>query len=519
MTAMQNSSSERLQGKILEYSNEIVSLKNENAYLKEQLAWFQRQLFGKRSEKTVANLDEEQLLFEGFDRLESTAKEETQTVPAHTRRKPRRDGQDKITLPPDLPVERTVLDLPEKEKFCPETGEPLVKIGEEVTHKLAYKPGSYYLKEIVRPKYALPEGRRIITPELPESFIDKCRVDESFLSHILTQKYADHLPLYRISEILARQGIRISRQLLSQWVLRAGEGLKPLYDEMRKRILESGNVFIDETPVSLQMPKKVKQCYMWVLVGGKGQDPPYRIYDFRENRNHSNALEILKSYKGVVHSDKYGAYETIAKRTDIIWCPCYSHIRRKFVEAESGDLALRYWVLRKLRYLFFFEKIAWKRSEEERLMIRREKEVPIIEELTETIKDKLINGKVLPKSKFREALGYFCGLIPYLQNYIEHPFARLDNNVAERAGRPLAIGRKNWLFVGSVNGGTATAIILSIVQTCRGLNINPYEYLADILPRFMSHSSHKLYELLPDNWQRLRLGLNVSPRALDSFVK
>jgi len=519
MTAMQNSSPEQLQGKVLEYSKENTALRNENAYLKEQLAWFQRQLFGKRSEKTIANLDEEQLIFEGFDLLESTNKEETQTVPAHTRRKPKRDGKDKITLPPDLPVERTVLDLPEKEKFCPETGEPLVKIGEEVTHKLAYKPGSYYLKEIVRPKYALPEGKGIITSELPESFIDKCRVDESFLAHLLTQKYANHLPLYRISEILARQGIRISRQLLSQWVLRVGEGLRPLYNEMRKRILESGNVFIDETPLSLQMPKKVKKCFMWVLVGGKGQDPPYRIYDFREDRKHHNAIEILEGYKGVVHSDKYGAYEDMAQKEGIIWAPCFSHVRRKFIEAESGDLPFRNWVLRQIRYLFLFEKVAWKRSEEERVRIRKEKEVPIIDRLIKTIKDKLIQGKALPKSKFREALGYFCSLIPYLKNYIEHPFARLDNNVAERAVRPLAIGRKNWLFVGSVTGGTATAIILSIVQTCRGLNINPYEYLADILPRFMGHSSHKLYELLPDNWQRLRLGLNVSSRNLDNFAK
>ena len=142
---------------------------------------------GSGQKKTVENVNEEQLFFEGFEPQESP-KEEEQTVPAHTSRKPKRNGQDKITLPPDLPVERTILDLPEEEKVCPETGEPLVKIGEEVTHKLAYKPGSYYLKEIVRPKYALPEGRGIRTAELPESFIEKCRADESFLANILTKK-------------------------------------------------------------------------------------------------------------------------------------------------------------------------------------------------------------------------------------------------------------------------------------------------------------------------------------------
>ena len=146
------------------------------------------------------------------------------------------------------------------------------------------------------------------------------------------------------------------------------------------------------------------------------------------------------------------------------------------------------------------EKIAWARSPEERLRIRQEKEAPIIEELIEKIKKRLTQGSLLPKSKFREALGYFCGLIPYLKNYTKHAFARLDNNVAERAIRPLAIGRKNWLFFGSEDGGEAGAILLSFVQTCRGLGINPREYLEDIFRRLMGHNAQKLEELLPDQW-------------------
>jgi hypothetical protein len=146
------------------------------------------------------------------------------------------------------------------------------------------------------------------------------------------------------------------------------------------------------------------------------------------------------------------------------------------------------------------EKIAWARSEEERLKIRQEKEIPIIDELIEKIKMKLQEGKILPKSKLRESLGYFCGLIPYLKTYTKYSNARLDNNVAERAIRPLAIGRKNWMFIGSPDSGKATAILLSLVQTCRGLNINPREYLEDIMRRLMGHNSQKLQELLPDQW-------------------
>jgi len=240
------------------------------------------------------------------------------------------------------------------------------------------------------------------------------------------------------------------------------------------------------------------------LVGGKAADPPYRIYDFCTDRRYYNAAELLKDYHGVLHSDKYGAYETLANKKQFTWCPCWAHVRRKFIETESGDLPFRDWVLSQINDLFMFEKQAWAMSEEERLRIRQEKEMPIIDGLIVAIKDKLINGKVLSKSKFKEALGYFCGLIPYLKNYTQHAYARLDNNVAERAVRPLAIGRKNWLFVGNEVGGEAAATILTLVQSCRAIGANPREYLEDVMRRLMAHNSQKLQELLPDQWLKAR---------------
>ena len=273
---------------------------------------------------------------------------------------------------------------------------------------------------------------------------------------------------------------------------------------MKEKILHSGNIYIDESPVKIQESPECKQGYMWVLVGGEGADPPYRIYDFKENRKHEHVRGIIGNYKGVLHSDKYGAYQSLAGEDDITWCPCFSHIRRKFFEAEFGDLALREWVLDQIQELFRLEEIAWNTSPEERLEIRKQQEVPIIDALIERIKGRLMEGKILPKSKFKEALGYFCSLIPYLKNYTLHPFARLDNNVAERALRPLAIGRKNWLFFGSLESGEAGAVLLSLVQTCRGLAINPREYLEDIFRRLMGHSMQRLDELLPDQWQTAR---------------
>lgn len=499
MTAALSHSIEDLQ-------NEIEILRQENRYLKEQIEWFKRQFFGRKSEKVIDKDQLSLLDLIGYEHPQQEIPAQEETVAGHTRRKPNRNGKDALSIPENLPMETTVLDLPDEKKVCAETGLPLVKIGEEISKRLAHRPGSYYIKQIIRSKYVHPQKEElgIQIAELPDEFLPKCKADVSLLAEIITNKFADHLPLYRIAEAMGRHEISISHKLLSQWVVRCGLTLKLLYDVMLSQVLASNNIYIDESPVKIQAPQQCDTGYMWVIVGGKEVNPPYRVYQFREDRSHDHALAILKNYHGVLHSDKYGAYQRLAEQKLVIWCPCWSHVRRKFFEAESGDPALRKWVLRKIRYLFMLEKVAWARSPEERLRIRQEKEAPIIDELTGKIQERLHKGSVLPKSKFREALGYFCGLVPYLKNYTQHPFARLDNNVAERAIRPLTIGRKNWLFFGSLEGGEAGAILLSLVQTCRGLGINPREYLEDVMRRFMGHSANKLHELLPDRWQMAR---------------
>lgn len=507
MISGQNITLHELKQTVFHLNNENTLLHEEVTVLKEQLEWFRRQIFGQKSERIVANLNESQLQFEGFDKLE-TQQEETKTIGAHKRKKAKHNGQDAIQIPDDLPVETTVLDITEEDKVCKETGKPLVKIGEEISHKLAHKPGSFYIKEIIRPKYAFPKGSEegIRCADLPDSLLFRCRADESLLAEILVRKFADHTPLYRTGEIFSREGVKIPRQLLSQWVVKAGIALEPLYIAMNKAILENECLYIDESPVSLLKPGKGKtqKAYMWVIVGGASADPPYRIYSFQEDRRHCHAVDLLADYRGVFHSDKYGAYEALSKKKDLTWCPCWVHIRRKFVEAETGDPDFRKWILRQIRYLFMFERIAWARLPEERLRIRQEKEIPIIDKLIEKIKDKLVNGKILPKSKLKGALGYFCGLIPHLKNYAYHANARMDNNVAERAIRPLTIGRKNWLFFGSEKGGRAAATILSLIQTCRNLGINPRVYLEDVMRRIMKHNSQRICELLPDQWEANR---------------
>lgn len=201
---------------------EIEKLKNEILYLKEQLAWFKNQVFGKKSERIIKDLGDSKVQYlPGFEEwFKKTQPEQQETekkpVAGHTRRAPKNKGKDTITIPENLPVERIELDLPEEDKMCAKTGKPLVKIGEEISRKLAHTPGSFFIKEYVRPIYAMPkdaeEGIRIA--EMPDSIIPKCRVDESLLADIITKKFADHLPLYRICEGLSRVDIRISRQVL-----------------------------------------------------------------------------------------------------------------------------------------------------------------------------------------------------------------------------------------------------------------------------------------------------------------
>ena len=485
-----------LQKKLKASSEAYSQLEAKFLNLQEQFDLLRRQVFGKKSEKVIPESTEEQLYIPGTE-PEDIPVEKEQEVAAHTRRTLKRPKGDKIQWPEDTPIEEKILDISEEEK------EGLIKIGEEVSDKLAHRPGMFFIQRIIRPKYAKQSApdEGVVCHEMPDALLNRSRADESLIAEVLTRKYGDHLPLYRLEEIFAREGVLIPRQVLSQWSVAAALALEPLYNEMKKAILTSGTIFVDETPIDMLAPGKGKtdKTFMWVVVGG-GENPSLRLYHFCTNRKHVNADELLEDYEGVYHSDKYGAYEKLAYRVGKTWCPCWAHIRRKFFEADTGDPPFRKWILRQIKYLFMYERIAWQRTPEERLKIRQEREIPIIDKIIEETKKKLHEGKCLPKSKMQKAIGYLISLIPFLKNYTQHASARIDNNTAERAIRPLAIGRKNWLFLGSPKGGKAAAIIISLIQSCRGLEINPREYLDDVMRRLMSHNSQKLRELLPDQW-------------------
>ena len=496
---------------LIELNHRLMQLSQASAeeisWLKERIETLNRLIFGPKKIKVIPV--DGQLYFPGMDPKDlppAPPPESSAPVKPHQRKKPVRSGIHSLQIPANCPVEQTIIDLPEEEKTDPETGERLVKIGEVATRQLAYKSGYYFVKETVRYKYAAPsrEEAGVMIAAPPECIIPKCRADESLLAEIVTREYADHLPLYRLSEIYSRDGVQISRQLMSQWILQLGKILTPLYKLMWVRIISSKNIFIDETPVKLQVKGKGKlqTGFMWILVGGPEINPAYRIFRFFNDRAHAHALEMVEGFSGSLHSDKLEVYQKLGRSDGIIWHPCWEHAKRKFQEMVSGDLKFRDWIISKIQQLDLIEREAWEVNEVDRLEMRKTREEPLIDEMIAAVKDKVENGFCLPKSKYREALNYIYGLIPYLKNYLYHPFAHMNNNVAERAVRPLAIGRKNWLFVGSEKGGEATATLLSLVQTCRALGINPQEYLEDIMRRFLNHPINRLEELLPDNWQK-----------------
>lgn len=489
------------------------SLKKEIVFLKEQIAQLRKMLFGQKSERFIGPNPNVIPLpgLEDYDQEVGSQESESYKVPAHERRKAASTPKNTIDYPDDLPVETHILDLKDEDKVDVVTGLPLIKIGEEVSKRLALKPSQFFIKKTIRYKYASSKNpdAGIKIAELPDSIIARPACDESFIADVIVKKFCDHLPLYRQSEIFTRQKVYVSRQTLSSYVSKVASALTPLYELMQKEILASSNIFMDETPVQELAPGKGKtdQGYMVVVAGGKDLNPKNRFYVYFPDRKHQNFKSSLKDYQGVLHSDKYGAYASLALEEGLIWCPCWAHIRRKFIEAEGAPPALRTSILGIIQELFKIEDEISTLPEQQRLVARQSESLPKIDALLKLATDHV--AKVLPKSKIGQALSYFLGLNPYIKNYVYHATARMDNNVAERALRPVAIGRKNWLFMGSEEGGQNTAILLTFAQSCKALTINPWEYFEDVIRRFQSHPFNKLDELLPENWAKARATITV----------
>lgn len=490
---------------------DICKLQSQVKTLAEQVAWFNRQMFGQKSERTI-ELPPGTIDLPGFDwsvLLEELHNTETEEVKSHKRKKSpnKNKGEYKLELPDDLPVVNRVIDIDEADKICPETGETLICIGEDTVEKLMYNPETYKKLILHYPKYVSAKNplHGVKRAESEENILEGSKFDASFLAHIVNEKYGFHQPLNRLLERVNLHKVKMSNQVLSSVVLNIGEKVQPLINLMRSKVLDQGYIFTDETKMKLIIKgnKKAKNSSMWTYTGGCNDEPAYHLYHFTFSMKHAYVENYLKNFEGVIHADAYSVYEKLAENNEKIdWAACWAHARRKFENSKYG-VKLRATILRLMKYLFMFERIAWHKDRFTRLRIRQEKEKPIVDRIFNLLKETIISPNILPSHNIRKAIEYMLSREKYFRLYLDDPNIRMENNTAERSLRKIVLGRVNWMFVGSEKAGKASANLFSLVQTCRAMNIDPHKYLEDLFRRLLSHPANCLHEFLPDEWKKL----------------
>ena len=472
--------------------------------LSAQIRLYRAQLFGRSSEKQSVLPEDpgsQLTLFE--DRSPATAKEisEETKAPAQKRRRGNRQP-----LPADLPRREEIIDVSEDEKLCACCGKPLCRIGEDATEKLEYKPAELYVHRIVRPRYACPGCKEgVAQAPLPDQLLPRANAGVSLIAHLIISKYADHLPLYRMEQIFLRAGIDIDRARMCDWLMKVAALLAPLVALMLARLTESFVLCADETRLQVQSKhgkqKSTKQCWLWVYHGDERAS--FTVFDFQETRSGTGPNEILKNFAGVLMTDDYSVYESLKNRRkagEHEWTPacCMAHARRKFVDAQKSGAAESAEAIRLFGELYSIEKKMKELPEEKRTEFRRENAPPVLAKLKTWMDDRL---HVLPGQPLGKAIGYTLDNWEKLNVYLDDARIPIDNNAVERAIRPVALGRRNWLFAGSDRGGQAAATFFTIIESAKRNGHNPHEYLTDLLRRIPTHPITRIDELLPNRWK------------------
>jgi transposase len=461
------------------------------AQLEHQLAGHRRHRFGSRSE----TLDQLQLRLE--EEEIAAARESEPGAPddeaAEPKRKPKRRP-----LPPNLPRHDDLLS-PGETCVC---GGTLKALGEDVTEELEYIPGRIIVNRIVRPRMACVCCERIVQAALPSRPIERGRPGPGLLAHVLVSKYADHCPLYRQSQIFERQGIDLDRSTLADWVGRSAALLEPLADAIGRHVRAGPAIFVDDTPLKMQAPGtgKCKTGRIWTYARDErpwnGQAPPAAWYKFSVDRKGMHPADHLAVYKGWVHADGYSGFNELYRSGDIREVACLAHIRRKFVDVfQSEGSVIAEEAIKRIAGLYGVEKQARGQSPEERVRLRQESARPIFDDLEAWLQAQL--PKISGKSELAKAIRYALVRMKKLRPYLDEGFLEADNNAAERAMKPVALGRKNWLFAGSEGGGKAAAIAFTLIETAKLNGVNPQAWLTDVLSRIAEHKITRLDELLP----------------------
>ena len=460
----------------------------------------QRNQFGRRAER----LDDDQLQF-GFEDLEADlARAEAKLPPRTEKTSKARLPVDRPSLPAHLPREDRRLDV--EHRSCPCCGGSLHVIGETVSEMLDHVPARLRVIRIRRPRYGCRACGTIHQAPAPERPIAKGLATPGLLAHVLVSKYCDHLPLYRQSQIFARQGVELDRSTLANWVGGAVWWLEPLQARLAEHVFASNTLFADDTPIPVLDPGRgrTKTGRLWVYARDdrpwNGPDPPAAVYLYSPDRRAERPAAHLARFRGVVQVDGYPGFERLRDRGDIELAACWAHARRKFYEVhEATDSPVAAEALRRIAELYAIEATIRGRSADARQATRRIKSMPLVTAMKTWIEAEI--SRLPPRGGVADAIRYALTRWSALCRFLDDGRIEIDNNTVERAIRPIALGRKNHLFAGSDGGAARWAVVASLLATAKLNNVEPFAYLKDILERLSEgHPMSKLDDLLPWNW-------------------
>ena len=404
-----------------------------------------------------------------------------------------------------LPTTTHVHELKPEQRACPCCGQPRKEIGEEKSWQIEYIPGHFERIEHVRKKYACPQcesqaqNPQIEVAAKPATAIDKGLAGPGLLAFIVTSKFADYLPLYRLEDIFERQGFEISRATQSVWCGDVADLVEPLYELMADEVRTAHVVATDETTLPMLAPSQTHPARMWVYVGDASH--PYNVFDFTLNRSRDGPHHFLKDYNQVLLADAYGGYNGVVVSNQMTRAGCWAHTRRKFVDAEKTAPEIARQAVELIRALYVIEKQAAAVSVAERLQIRQVHALPVLAELRE----KFLTWKeqLLPKHPMAEAVNYALGQWQALNVFASDGTVPIDNNVSEREMKRVVLNRKNSLFVGNPRGGRTAAILASLTSTCRRHDVDPQLYFTQLLMNLPQTKISDLADWLPDRWKIL----------------
>ncbi len=400
----------------------------------------------------------------------------------------------RMKLPENLRREEIIIEPAAETMGCK-------KMGEEITEVLEYQPGELYVKQYKRVKYARPDNAGILIGELPSRPLPKTMAGEGLLAQIVIDKYVDHLPLYRQMQRFERAGVRLPYSTLTEWVSATCELINPLFNALKAEVLQSGYLHADETPIKvIDKDKKgeTHRGYYWVY---QNSIDKIVFFDYQEGRGREGPMEILANFKGYLQTDGYAAYNIFDKRPGITLLHCMAHARRMFNEALDNDYERASHAMEEIQKLYTIERISKENNLnfEELKAVRCLKSAPVLKGLYHWMQQQYIH--VLPKSAIGKALAYSLERWDHLSLYITDGMLNIDNNPVENSIRPVALGRKNYLFAGSHEAAKRSGMLYSLLGTCKMHGIEPYGWLKEVLQKIADHPINKIHDLLPHRYK------------------